>query len=108
MEYELEKIYTIEEIKKIIKNYIEENKDLYKIKKIILFGSYARGEADELSDIDLIIMDSPEFYGMRSICFYSELKDIFKKDVDSIIEKSVDKKSKFYQNILKEGIVVYE
>lgn len=108
MNDELEKIYTIDEIKSILKKYIQENKELYKINKVVLFGSYARGEADKFSDIDLIILDSPDFYGMRSICFYSELKEIFKKDVDSFIEKSVDKTSRFYQNILKEGVIVYE
>lgn len=38
-----------------IQNAIESYKHRYKIKKAILFGSYASGKATEQSDIDLIV-----------------------------------------------------
>jgi len=41
----------LNEVKKTLKNIYGN-----KLKKIILYGSYARGEAEEGSDIDLIIL----------------------------------------------------
>ena len=46
------KIYTFEEIKEITKVIFEK----YNIKKAYLFGSYAREEAKEDSDIDIMIV----------------------------------------------------
>ena len=34
--------------------------------KVILFGSHARGEADDHSDVDLLIIDLPPFNGTTS------------------------------------------
>ena len=47
------------EIEKNIKKYIEEVKKQYSIDKVIIFGSYAKGEVSENSDIDLAII-SPD------------------------------------------------
>ena len=46
------------EIKKILKEFKEEAEKLYceKLRRIILFGSWARGDATEDSDIDLLII----------------------------------------------------
>lgn len=56
--------------KKTVINIIREfvkavSKDI-KIEKVILFGSHARGDAGENSDIDLIIV-SDDFEGIKSI-----------------------------------------
>ena len=45
------KIYTIDEITAAVKPIAEK----YGIDKVWLFGSYARGEATEKSDVDLLI-----------------------------------------------------
>ena len=100
------KVYTISEIKEIIKKLIE---NYYpSIKKVMLFGSYARGEQSKFSDIDLYITDSPDFVRLKTIGFISELKEKLNKDIDLFIEKNVDKTSDFYKNIIKDGIVIYE
>ena len=46
------------EIKKVLEEFKKEIKKLYgdRLKQIILYGSYARGDATEDSDIDLLIV----------------------------------------------------
>ena len=40
--------------------------------RIVLFGSFARGDANELSDIDLVVI-APEFDGARDIALIEKL-----------------------------------
>jgi predicted nucleotidyltransferase len=40
--------------------------------RLVLFGSFARGDADEFSDIDLIVV-APEFDGPREISLVEKL-----------------------------------
>ncbi len=49
---------TLNEIKKILLEHKQELKEKYKVKSIAIFGSYARGEQTEKSDIDILV----EFY----------------------------------------------
>ena len=107
MYYDLTKIYTLAEIKQKIISYLKNN-PFYPIKKIVLFGSYARNEADGISDIDLIVLNSPDFVKLKTVQFASELKELFQKDIDLFIEKNINKSSSFYKNIEKEGITIYE
>jgi predicted nucleotidyltransferase len=41
--------------------------------RAVLFGSYARGKADEYSDIDLVVI-APEFDGSREISLVKALR----------------------------------
>ncbi len=50
-------IYTKEKISESVQSLLKK----YHAEKAILFGSYARGEATEESDIDLIIVGGAEF-----------------------------------------------
>ena len=54
-----------------------------------LFGSYARDEADEKSDIDILVEAKPSFverYGMRSVERIGEIQ----KELGRALGKSVD------------------
>ena len=44
------------DIKRIIKNYIHHLESDIKVQKVILFGSHARDQAHEWSDIDLAVV----------------------------------------------------
>lgn len=76
-------IYTIEQIKNKSKEVFD-NQDF--VKEAYLFGSYARGEATEKSDIDFMIVLNrtvgTEFFGL-----YHFLQKEFQKDVDILTEK---------------------
>ena len=95
---------TIEEIKSIIIPLVES----YPVKRVILFGSYARGEATVNSDVDLIIdsegrLNAVDFFGIYGL--------ILKKipiNIDVFELREVNNPSAMLDNINKEGIIIYE
>lgn len=76
-------IYTIEQIKDKCRKVFDKQNF---IKEAYLFGSYARGEATEKSDIDFMIILNRtvglEFFGL-----YHFVQEEFGKNVDVISEK---------------------
>ncbi|NDP27358.1 MAG: nucleotidyltransferase [Flavobacterium sp.] len=55
------------------------------VKKVYLFGSYARGEADENSDVDLLIdWDYSKHIGLNYIFWREEIEKILHKEVDFV------------------------
>lgn len=76
-------IYTIEQIKNKSEEVFD-NQDF--VKEAYLFGSYARGEATEKSDIDFMIVLN-RTVGMEFFGLYHFLQKEFQKDVDVLTEK---------------------
>jgi len=55
------------------------------VKKVYLFGSYARGEADENSDVDLLIdWDYSKHIGLNYVFWKEEIVKILHKSVDFV------------------------
>ncbi len=74
-------ILSQEHIKKIVQEYFKDKP----AKKVYLFGSFARGDADENSDIDLLVdLDCTKHIGWQFYNWYNELQDIFKRKVDVV------------------------
>lgn len=86
----------------------------YDPEKIILFGSVARKEADELSDIDLVIIKDTEKRFIERIVEVAELIEDELGVVDVFVytpeefQRMVESKNLFIENVLKEGIVLHE
>ncbi len=96
-----------EKIKKIIKEYIRELKPFIKIKKAILFGSWARGTAHRDSDIDLIII-SPDF---KKIEFMKRLLWLSRMRREKFMSPGMDifgYTPKEFEKLSKESIVLQE
>ena len=99
-----EKIYTIDEIKHILQEILKN----FSVKKAILFGSYAKNTQTSKSDIDLVI-DSEGT--LLNINFYGLLENLvqkLQKNIDLFEISEIQKGSRIYNDIEKEGIVVYE
>lgn len=82
--------------------------------KIILFGSYARGEATEHSDIDfLVIMPTDLPRPKRSVPMYRLLRN-YLLSVDIIVrtQEEADEYANlpfsFVQTVLREGVTLYD
>ncbi len=99
-----EKIYTIDELKKILASVLKN----FDVKRAILFGSYAKNNPTAKSDIDLVVDSEGK---LLNIYFYGLLEDLIQKlqkDVDLFEISEIQKDSRIYNDIQKEGIVVYE
>lgn len=79
----MEKIYTISEIQNIIVPLAKE----YDLAKVYLFGSYARGEADEKSDIDIRLEGARCLQDELELC--SLIPDAFGKEVDILFTEDL-------------------
>lgn len=85
----------------------------YEPDKVILFGSTARGDTDEYSDIDLIVIkETNERFVQRLIDVTAFLpKDLA---IDAFVytseefERMVENGNPFIEQALKDGVVVYE
>ncbi|MBI2729458.1 MAG: nucleotidyltransferase domain-containing protein [Sphingobacteriales bacterium] len=77
------------------------------VKKAWLFGSYARGDADEKSDVDILVdLDKIKEGGMDYFIWPEELGLRLKKKVDVVSRKWMNSHIKPY--IEKDMIVIYE
>lgn len=95
-------IFTIENIEKLVRPIAEK----YKVKEIYLFGSYARGEADERSDLDFLVFGGENFKLTMIFSLAEDLREVLKKDVDVFEISEINKESDFYNAIMKERLLV--
>jgi len=77
------------------------------VKKAYLFGSYSRNEADENSDIDILVeLDHSKPIGMQFFSYAGDLQELLKKKVDVV---SADGLSKYIKPIIdNEKVLIYE
>lgn len=73
-----------------IRNKIVPILEKYKVKEASLFGSYARGDADEHSDIDIVIRP-PKGMGIGFIELKIALEDSLNKKVDLVSFNGINK-----------------
>lgn len=79
----------------------------YGVDTLSLFGSYARGEADEKSDLDFLIQKG-SMKGLLSYCgMIADLEDVFHCHVDLVIKNAI-KDKQFLETIDKDEVKLYE
>jgi len=78
------------------------------IKKVIVFGSYARGDATGDSDIDIIIDSEGKLNGMNFFVCADKLAKVLPLKSDIYESAEIKKPSLLYTRILNEGVVIYE
>ena len=60
-----------EEIKKLLREYMPELEEKFKVKQLWIFGSYSRGEQKKSSDLDLLV----EFSETPGLFKFIDLED---------------------------------
>lgn len=75
--------------------------------KAYLFGSYARKEQGNKSDIDILVELDPDIpIGLEYVQMYIDLEKLTGKEVDLVTEKSLSKYVKPYVD--REKVLIYE
>ena len=109
------KVYTIEEIKNNILKILKK----YNIERAYVFGSYARNEANQDSDVDIMIAGGKKIRTLLDMTgFEIELKRALKKNVDVISEEVYSEEDDdedgelarklFMKNVMQERVKIYE
>jgi len=95
---------TLKEIKEILSAHKEELKRRYKIKEIMIFGSYVRNEQKKRSDVDILV----DFYEVPDLLKFIEVE----RHIEEILGVKVDLVPKpalrpeIRDNILSEVVAV--
>ena len=92
-------IYTIKKIKDIIKPILNK----YGINEVYLFGSYARGEANKNSDIDIYCEKGNIKTFIDQENLIEELEDALKKKVDIIY--TTTKVNDYFKSAIMEDMI---
>ena len=95
---------TIEKIKEIITPICKK----YGVKRAYLFGSYARNEATEKSDVDIRI-ESGKIRGLFQLCgFRLDLVEALGTEVDLLSVLPDPQFKRFRENLKRDEILLYE
>lgn len=95
-------IYTIDALRSIIAPIAAR----HGVDRVYLFGSYARGEANQNSDVDLRV-DKGDLRGLFALgALYSDLADCLGKKLDLLTTGSLDQS--FLRQIEKEEVLLYD
>lgn len=95
-------IYTIDDIRRIAAPVVS----AHGVKSMRLFGSYARGQATEQSDIDLHIECGKitDLFSWGSL--YSDLQATFQKNLDLVTSENLE--ADFMRRIQRDEVLIYE
>jgi predicted nucleotidyltransferase len=104
-------VYTLNELKNIIKPIAVK----YDLPAVYVFGSYARSEATENSDLDILLDRTgskiKSLFDMGGL--YNELCEIFNKEVDLVTTYALaqndedDETPMFRETVMKERVTIY-
>ncbi len=99
-------IYTLDEIKQHIIPVVQK----YDISALYVFGSYARREASEDSDIDLLI-DVPNIKNLLVLSgIYQDLEEALGKKIDLITFRALSANNdlSFVENVRRDMVILYD
>ena len=72
----------------ILRSHESEIRKRFYVKRIGVFGSFARGEQKDTSDVDILVeFEKPTFDNFMNLAFF--LEDLFQRKVDLITPNSL-------------------
>ena len=99
-------VYSVDQIKSIVTPIAQQ----YGVERMMLFGSYARGDATESSDLDFHVACGEIKDGFTLSGFILDLQDALNKKVDVVTTGAQiwdDLDRRFFQRIEAEEVTVY-
>ena len=100
----MKKAYTTDEIKEKLFPVFNVNS----IEKAILFGSYAKGNPTQLSDVDILIDSKGQIKGIDFFGVLEEITETLGIPVDLIEASQIIDGGRTQSEIVETGIVIYE
>lgn len=94
-------VLSVEKIKDICAELFAD----FEVNYCYLFGSYAKGKASEMSDVDLLISTTAS--GMRFFDLVEAVREALKKKVDVLNTEQLNNNYELLNEILKDGIKIY-
>ena len=97
----MSKVYSLAELQSILAPVFSE----HRVRKAVLFGSYAKGTANEHSDVDLLV-DS----GLRGLKFFGLLESVtcaLNLSVDLLDVTQIEQGSLVAHEIQNSGVTIY-
>ncbi len=79
---------TREEIIDLLSREKPRLKDHYKLRRLALFGSYARGDQNELSDVDILV-DVDPCIGLEFVLLADELERLLGERVEVVSSRAI-------------------
>jgi predicted nucleotidyltransferase len=95
---------SIEELLKTKREDILRIAAKYGARNVRVFGSVARGEADEESDIDFLVEMEPGRSLLDMGGLLMELRDLLEREVDVITERGL--KPRIRERVLREAVIL--
>lgn len=103
MQNENRKVMSTSDIKLLLSGYFKDKP----VNKVWLFGSYARGEENTDSDIDLMIdLDHSQPVGLKFFGMWNDLESLLGRDVDLVTEEGLADYARESYN--RDKILIYE
>ena len=96
-------MYTLQNILQILRQHQPELQRKYPISRLGVFGSYARGEATEKSDIDIAVEINGTM-GLNFIAMADEIEELFGIKTDVIPKRAI--KPKYLPYVEKDIVYV--
>lgn len=105
-------VYTLEQLRSLVAPVAEK----YRLKAVYVFGSYARGEATEESDVDILVDREGSLvhslFQMGGL--YGDLEDAVKKKIDLVTTQTLEQKRtklnspRFINTLMRERRIIYD
>jgi len=103
-------VYTVDELKQIVTPIAEK----YQLPAVYLFGSYARGDATDESDVDVLFNGrGSKIHGFLVGALYDDLQTSLGKQLDLVDEAALEQPEVkaetpwFLDNIFRERVQIY-
>ena len=96
---------SVDEIRSILRAYQPELEEHFHVEEIALFGSYARGDQTEASDLDILVkLNAPLGWEFVDLC--DHLAELLETNVDVVTRGAIDRKPLLRHYIERDLILV--
>jgi predicted nucleotidyltransferase len=95
---------SVDEIRTILRAHRSELKERYYVEEIALFGSFARGEQTDASDLDILVtLNAP--LGWEFVDLSDYLAELLQTKVEVLTRGAIDRKP-YLRQIIEEDLIL--